>query len=129
MIRKCPNHGINKSMQVQYFYIRLNPTYRMSVDKASNGSIILKSPNEVEELYGTMIANNALCPFRRATYKKLSGIHEIDAISKLLEQIFSLEKNVIDHLTLKNPSNVLQIKLCYGIRGRAYNSGKCLISS
>lgn len=84
----------------------------MLVDKASNGSIILKSPNEVEELYETMVANNALCPFRRATYKKLTGIHEIDAISKLLEQIFSLEKNVIDHLTLKNPSNVLQIKFC-----------------
>lgn len=53
----------------------------------------LKSPNEVEELYEKLAANNAFS--KKGPYKKPLGIHEIDNISKLLAQIYSLEKKVI----------------------------------
>lgn len=49
--QKCPNHGIKKNLQVQYFHTGLNPSCHIPVDATSNGSITLKSPNEVEELY------------------------------------------------------------------------------
>lgn len=130
LIRKCHNHGIKKNLQVQYFYTSLNPACRILVDAPSNGSITLESPNEVEELYETMTANNALWPSEISTHKKHTGLHEVDVFSALSAQMSALEKKVVDHLTTRGSAKAVQTKfLVCGICGGAHNSGKCHMAS
>ncbi|KAL2525542.1 Uncharacterized protein Adt_10596 [Abeliophyllum distichum] len=46
LLRKCPNHGIKKGLQAQYFYSGLSSQSKSIVDSSANGSIANKNVNE-----------------------------------------------------------------------------------
>ncbi|KAL2541849.1 Nucleic acid-binding [Abeliophyllum distichum] len=54
LLRNCPIHGFLLAAQNHYFYSRLAPTSRSSVDYAIGGSIQNRSVGDLHDLYETM---------------------------------------------------------------------------
>ncbi|XP_062075573.1 uncharacterized protein LOC133779655 [Humulus lupulus] len=78
LIRKCPHHGIEKWMLVHNFYNGLCGTTRTLIDAAA----------------GEMAMNNQQWPSERSSSRKVAGMYEVDAISKLTAQVEALTKQL-----------------------------------
>ncbi|XP_062103987.1 uncharacterized protein LOC133815123 [Humulus lupulus] len=94
LIRKCPHHGIERWMLVHNFYNGLCGTTRTLIDAAAGGAFMRKSANEAYDLLEEMANNNQQWPSERGNSKKVAGLHEIDAISKLTAQVEALTKQL-----------------------------------
>ncbi|KAI5312953.1 hypothetical protein L3X38_042127 [Prunus dulcis] len=94
MLRKCPHHALPTCMQIQSFYNGLNSTSRTMIDAAAEGVLMEKHRNEAHNLLEEMAFNNYQWSSERSTPKK-DGIHEIDTISTLTEQISTFLNNLV----------------------------------
>lgn len=52
-----PNHQISDALLIQYFYERLVPSDRSTIDAASGGTVVNKTPMEAKALISTMAEN------------------------------------------------------------------------
>ncbi|XP_060969464.1 uncharacterized protein LOC115710689 [Cannabis sativa] len=86
LLRKCPNHGIEKWLQVHNFYNGLMNETRTLIDAADGGAFMRKSANEAFELLEEMAMTNQQWSTERGPSKKVAGMHEVDAITKLTAQ-------------------------------------------
>ncbi|XP_062093867.1 uncharacterized protein LOC133799894 [Humulus lupulus] len=77
LLRKFPHHGIPHCIQMETFYNGLNAHTRMVVDASANGALLAKSYNE----WPTS---------KFSTSRKVAGIHDVDAITSLVAQVFSI---------------------------------------
>ncbi|OMO99627.1 Retrotransposon gag protein [Corchorus capsularis] len=84
----CPNHQINEQLLIQYFYEGLLPFDRSSIDSASGGAFIDKTPAEAWSLVENMAANTQQFgsreDFSREGPKR--RINEVSTYSTSLEQ-------------------------------------------
>ncbi|CAL9018386.1 unnamed protein product [Prunus brigantina] len=80
-------------MQVQALYNGLNNTSKTIIDAAFGGALMGKTKTEVYNWLEEMASNNYQRPSERSTPKK-AGIHEIDTIFTLTEQISTLSKQL-----------------------------------
>ncbi|XP_062109879.1 uncharacterized protein LOC133821751 [Humulus lupulus] len=94
LIRRCPHHGIERWMLVHNFYNGLCGTTRTLIDAAAGGAFMRKSANEAYDLLEEMAINNQQWPSERGNSKKVAGLHEIDAISKVTAQVEALTKQL-----------------------------------
>ncbi|XP_062089006.1 uncharacterized protein LOC133795570 [Humulus lupulus] len=94
LIRKCPHHGIEKWMLVHNFYNGLGGTTRTLIDAAAGGAFMRKSANEAYDLLEEMAMNNQQWPSERSSSRKVAGMYEVDAISKLTAQVEALTKQL-----------------------------------
>ncbi|XP_062114643.1 uncharacterized protein LOC133825757 [Humulus lupulus] len=94
LIRKCPHHGIEKWMLVHNFYNGLCGTTRTLIDAAAGGASMRKSANEAYDLLEEMTMNNQQWPSERSSSRKVAGMYEVDAISKLTAQVEALTKQL-----------------------------------
>ncbi|KAM6548261.1 hypothetical protein CsatB_019937 [Cannabis sativa] len=92
LIRKCPHHGIEKWMLVHNFYNGLVGNTRTLIDAAAGGAFMRKSANEAYDLLEEMALNNQQWPTERSQTKKVAGVLEVDAITKLTAQVEALTK-------------------------------------
>ncbi|XP_060961611.1 uncharacterized protein LOC133031876 [Cannabis sativa] len=92
LIRKCPHHGIEKWMLVHNFYNGLVGNTRTLIDAAAGGAFMRKSVNEAYDLLEEMALNNQQWPTERSQTKKVAGVLEVDAITKLTTQVEALTK-------------------------------------
>ncbi|KAM6580981.1 hypothetical protein CsatA_004755 [Cannabis sativa] len=92
LIRKCPHHGIEKWMLVHNFYNGLVENIRTLIDAAAGGAFMRKSANEAYDLLEEMALNNQQWPTERSQSKKVAGVLEVDAITKLTAQVEALTK-------------------------------------
>ncbi|XP_030477994.1 uncharacterized protein LOC115695036 [Cannabis sativa] len=92
LLRKCPNHGIEKWLKVHNFYNGLMNETRTLIDTAAGGAFIRKSANEAFELLEEMAMTNQQWSTERGPSKKVAGIYEVDAITKLTTQVDALTK-------------------------------------
>ncbi|XP_062088678.1 uncharacterized protein LOC133795238 [Humulus lupulus] len=94
LIRKCPHHEIEKWMLVHNFYNELCGTTRTLIDAAAGGAFMRKSTNEAYDLLEEMAMNNQQWPSERSSSRKVAGMYEVDAISKLTAQVEALTKQL-----------------------------------
>ncbi|XP_060965239.1 uncharacterized protein LOC133034212 [Cannabis sativa] len=94
LLRKYPNHGIEKWLQVHNFYNGLVNNTRTLIDVAVGGAFMRKSANEAFELLEEMAITNQQWSTERGHSKKVIGMHEVDAITKLTTQVEALTKLV-----------------------------------
>ncbi|XP_060963430.1 uncharacterized protein LOC133032939 [Cannabis sativa] len=83
LLRKCPNHGIEKWLQVHNFYTGLLNNTRTLIDVAAGGAFMRKSANEAFELLEEMAITNQQWSIEKGPTKKVAGMQEVDAITKL----------------------------------------------
>ncbi|XP_022863622.1 uncharacterized protein LOC111383715 [Olea europaea var. sylvestris] len=80
LLCQCPQHGLQKWLQVQYFYIGLNPTSRANVDFACDGSITKRTTDQLAALAKKVDQMNAIQIVRQKC-KHRGGNHEsVDCI-------------------------------------------------
>ncbi|KAG9453456.1 hypothetical protein H6P81_006360 [Aristolochia fimbriata] len=63
LLRKCPNHGIPRWMQMEIFYHGITVSTRSLIDVAAGGTMNKKTPNEVYELIEEMASNMCNDPY------------------------------------------------------------------
>ncbi|XP_060968298.1 uncharacterized protein LOC115704515 [Cannabis sativa] len=110
LLRKCPNHGIEKWLQVHNFYTGLLNNTRTLIDAAAGGAFMRKSANEAFELLEEMAITNQQWSTEKGPTKKVAGMQEVDAITKLTAQVEALTKLV----TAQAKQAQVVCKLCGG---------------
>ncbi|KAM6559046.1 hypothetical protein CsatA_028285 [Cannabis sativa] len=106
LLRKCPNHGIGRWLQVRNFYTRLMSNSQTLIDVAAGGTFTRKSTNEAFELLEEMAITNQQWSTERGPTKKVVGIHEVDAITKLTTQVEALTKLLVAQNTNRAQDNL-----------------------
>ncbi|KAG9458218.1 hypothetical protein H6P81_002726 [Aristolochia fimbriata] len=116
LIRKCPNHGIPRWMQMEIFYNGITVSTRTLIDAAVGGTMNKKTPNEVYELIEEMTSNMYQYPVERSARGRVASIHNVDHVLALQAQVESLTKQLSK---LYTPSLVAQI---YDMSNDPYNN-------
>ncbi|KAG9453559.1 hypothetical protein H6P81_006463 [Aristolochia fimbriata] len=112
LLRKCPNHGIPRWMQMEIFYNGITVLTRSLIDVAAGGTMNKKTPNEVYELIEEMTSNTYQYPVERSARGRVSAVHNVDHVLALQAQVESLTKQM---KKLHTPSLVAQIcDMCGG---------------
>lgn len=93
--RQCPHHGIPEWLLIQTFYNGLKHEVRSSIDAASGGTFMAKTPEAAKTLLDDMAANNYLNDWSisRGAPKK-GGKYEVDAIATLTNTVQVLAAKV-----------------------------------
>ncbi|KAG9442207.1 hypothetical protein H6P81_018061 [Aristolochia fimbriata] len=112
LLRRCPNRGIPRWMQMEIFYNGITNSTRSLIDAAAGGTMNKKTPNEVYELIEEMASNMYQYPVERSARGRVAGIHNVDHVLALQAQVESLAKQLSK---LHTPSLVAQIcDMCGG---------------
>ncbi|XP_057248223.1 uncharacterized protein LOC125492319 [Beta vulgaris subsp. vulgaris] len=116
--RQCPHHGIPEWLLIQTFYNGLKHEVRSSIDAASGGTFMAKTPEAAKTLLDDMAANNYLNDWSisRGAPKK-GGKYEVDAIATLSNTVQVLAAKV-DQLSSRSIAPVCEI--CE-VQGHSFN--------
>ena len=85
-----PQHGYERSAQVQIFYNGLNYSTRALVDAACEGSITMKTSRKPNLMFEELVKKNYQPPSERGDGRKQGGTHEIDKMSSLETKLEAL---------------------------------------
>ncbi|XP_048498107.2 uncharacterized protein LOC125496634 [Beta vulgaris subsp. vulgaris] len=116
--RQCPHHGIPEWLLIQTFYNGLKHEVRSSIDAASGGTFMAKTPEDAKTLLDDMAANNYLNDWsvsRGAPTK--GGKYKVDAIATLTNTMQLLAAKV-DQLSSGPVAPVCEI--CE-VQGHSFN--------
>ena len=58
LLQKCPHHGFSDWLIVQIFYNGLSFSTKTTIDAAACGALMVKSPQETQDLIEEMATNN-----------------------------------------------------------------------
>ena len=58
LVWKVPNHGLPTWLEIQFFYNKLQPTTRMTMDAAAGGVLMSKDQDEAHTLLEEMASKN-----------------------------------------------------------------------
>ncbi|XP_075481081.1 uncharacterized protein LOC142521777 [Primulina tabacum] len=94
LLRKCPNHVFEDSVQIELFYNGLNGQTRGTVDAAAGGTIFVKSPEQAYDLLEQMTINSYQWPSERSGVKRTAGVYAVDPITSLTAQVFALTTQI-----------------------------------
>ncbi|KAM6601601.1 hypothetical protein CsatA_021210 [Cannabis sativa] len=86
LLRKCPNHGIEKWLQVHNFYNGLMNETRTLIDVAAGGVFMRKSANEAFELLEEMAMTNQQWSTERGPSKKVAAQENSPSTSEVKGQ-------------------------------------------
>ncbi|KAG9444969.1 hypothetical protein H6P81_016309 [Aristolochia fimbriata] len=112
LLRKCPNHGIPRWMQIEIFYNGITVLTRCLIDVVAGGTMNKKTPNEVYKLIEEMVSNMYQYPVERSARGRVAGVYNVDQVLALQAQVESLTKQLTK---LHTPSLVGQIcDMCGG---------------
>lgn len=85
MLRTCSHHEIPMRLLVETFYIGLIGPLRASIDVATGGMIMRKSPEEVYDLFEEIANSNYQWPMETSFMGK--GVHACDVVTVLTAKI------------------------------------------
>ncbi|KAG9458785.1 hypothetical protein H6P81_003293 [Aristolochia fimbriata] len=112
LLRKYPNHGIPRWMQMEIFYNEITVSTQSLIDAVAGGTMNKKTPTEVYELIEEMTSNMYQYPVERSARGRVSAVHNVDHVLALQAQVESLTKQL---KKLHTPSLVAQIcDMCGG---------------
>jgi len=105
LIRKISNHGLPEWLEIQLFYNELQINTKMMVDAAARGALMSKNRDDAYELLEEMVSNNYQWQTKRATPKKIPGMHEPNDITTIHVQLASLTNQLgaINHQQHPSP--------------------------
>ncbi|XP_054813362.1 uncharacterized protein LOC129314007 [Prosopis cineraria] len=90
LMKKCPNHGVDKWVVIQIFCNRLNPSSKAMVDSITNGGYRNVPVNEVFRLLDQLSANNTQNTDRRNTSMVTSA--KDDSSSQIVSILNAMNK-------------------------------------
>ncbi|XP_014496783.1 uncharacterized protein LOC106758366 [Vigna radiata var. radiata] len=95
----CPNHQLQDSLLITYFYEGLLQREKMLVDVAAGGSLMNKTPAEARQL----LSNMAGCSYQGSLYNKAAvTVSEIGAESKDLRELTQVMSQLVEKVMLLN---------------------------
>ncbi|WVZ21467.1 hypothetical protein V8G54_008789 [Vigna mungo] len=95
----CPNHQLQDSLLLTYFYEGLLQRERMLVDVAAGGSLMNKTPVEARQL----LSNMAECSYQGSIYNKVAvTVSEIGTESKDLRELTQVMSQLVEQVMLLN---------------------------
>ncbi|XP_022860306.1 uncharacterized protein LOC111380876 [Olea europaea var. sylvestris] len=106
LLRRCPQHGFQKWMQIEIFYNGLNGQTRTMVDAAAGGILMAKTAEAAYALLDDIATNSYQWPSERSGVKKVAGFHEVDPITALAAQVASLTNQIVTLTTQGNQQKV-----------------------
>ncbi|XP_075515499.1 uncharacterized protein LOC142550149 [Primulina tabacum] len=90
LLRRCPNHGFEDWVQIEWFYNGLNGQTRTTVDAAVGGTNFAKSPAQAYDLLEKMTINSYQWPSERSGVKRTAGVYAVDPITSFTAQVSAL---------------------------------------
>ncbi len=91
LLRCCPMHDIQPETQIEIFYNGLNSHIRNLVDASANGPLLDCTYNDAMRARERIAQNDYQYPISRVVQAKTTpGVIELDAITALSAQVFSL---------------------------------------
>ncbi|XP_022880768.1 uncharacterized protein LOC111398040 [Olea europaea var. sylvestris] len=125
--RKYPNLDIPKQAQQYLFYYGLKQEFRNMIDASAGGSVIKLDVDEAYDLYEKIAENQSMWPTDREAPRKTSGLHNVDAVTALADQMEVLTMKM-DNLS-KSVNMVHQSPpVCEGC-GADHASTRCPLAS
>ncbi|XP_022863452.1 uncharacterized protein LOC111383569 [Olea europaea var. sylvestris] len=106
LLRRCPQHGFQKWVQIEIFYNGLNGQTRTMVDAAAGGILMAKIAEAAYALLDDIANNSYQWPSERSGVKKVAGLHEVDPITALAAQVASLTNQIVTLTTQGNKQKV-----------------------
>ncbi|XP_022874214.1 uncharacterized protein LOC111393042 [Olea europaea var. sylvestris] len=106
LLRRYPQHGFQKWVQIEIFYNGLNGQTRTMVDVAAGGILMAKIAEAAYALLDDIATNSYQWPSERLSVKKAAGLHEVDPITALAAQVASLTNQIVTLTTLGNQQKV-----------------------
>ena len=94
LLRKFPNHNLPKWMQVHHFYNGLSVPIRTLIDASMGGVILRKNEVEAYQILENIALKNFQWPTEITVPKKVARVHDLDAITNLAAEIYSLSKQL-----------------------------------
>ncbi|XP_022883666.1 uncharacterized protein LOC111400483 [Olea europaea var. sylvestris] len=107
LLRRCPQHGFQKWVQIEIFYNGLNGQTRIMVDAAAGGILMAKIAEAAYALLDDIATNSYQWPSERSGVKKVAGLHEVDPITALAAQVASLTNQIVTLTTQGNQQKVV----------------------
>ncbi|XP_022897631.1 uncharacterized protein LOC111411323 [Olea europaea var. sylvestris] len=106
LLRRCPQHGFQKWVQIEIFYNGLNGQTRTMVDAAARGILMAKTAEDAYALLDDIATNSYQWLSKRSGVKKVVGLHEVDPITVLAAQVASLTNQIVTLTTQGNQQKV-----------------------
>ncbi|XP_014502925.1 uncharacterized protein LOC106763233 [Vigna radiata var. radiata] len=95
----CPNHQLQDSLLLTYFYEGLLQRERMLIDVAAGGSLMNKTPAEAKQL----LSNMAECSYQGSLYNKAAEtVPESRTESKDLRELTQVMSQLVEKVKLLN---------------------------
>ncbi|WVZ25414.1 hypothetical protein V8G54_003958 [Vigna mungo] len=115
----CPNHQLQESLLLTYFYEGLVRRERMLVDVAAGGSLMNKTPAEAMQL----LSNMAECSYQGSLYNKVDvHVPVIGAKSKDLRELTQVMSQLVEKVMLLNQEPVEDKMTTSGVLDWSENS-------
>ncbi|XP_022868533.1 uncharacterized protein LOC111388104 [Olea europaea var. sylvestris] len=106
LLRRCPQYGFQKWVQIEIFYNGLNGQTRTMVDVVAGGILMAKTAEAAYALLDDIATNSYQWPSERSGVKKVAGLHEVDPITALAAQVSSLTNQIVTLTTQGNQQKV-----------------------
>ncbi|XP_022889000.1 uncharacterized protein LOC111404422 [Olea europaea var. sylvestris] len=92
--RKCPNLDVPKLAQIYLFYNGPRVEFRNIVDAFAGGSILTIEVDDAHNLFERIAENQANWLTDRKAPRKISGLHNVDAVTALAAQMEAITKKL-----------------------------------
>ncbi|GAU26698.1 hypothetical protein TSUD_314750 [Trifolium subterraneum] len=109
-LKKCPNHGLDNTTQMQHFTQGLRPQTRMLLDASAGGSLRNKVESQARELIENMAQNEYRVQNDRGPKKK-PGMLELDTWTALLAGQSKMSNNIESLLKIFTNQSVSQAQV------------------
>ena len=111
LVHSCPNHNYTTTSLVQFFYDGLQPSLKISIDAAAQGSIFKLLPMEGWNLLSTMATNNQ--QFYSRDSPSVSEVATFSGQDKLYN-MFDMLKNRMDKFEEKSSRPLHAVNMSQG---------------
>ncbi|CAI9753560.1 unnamed protein product [Fraxinus pennsylvanica] len=93
LLCQCLQHGLQKWLREQYFYIGLNPISKANIDYVYENSI-KRTTDQVYQITEDLAFTSRLWPNERTSGKRAIGVFEVDSLIAISVQLTSLVQKV-----------------------------------
>ncbi|XP_073124801.1 uncharacterized protein [Henckelia pumila] len=125
LLRRCPHHVLSVWIQVQTFYNGLFSANRSTIDAASRGTIMRKTPEEAYELLEDIASHTYQLQSDRNIPKRPAGVHQIDEFTAISGQLEALNKKINRMSVIAMQVQTITCYLC----GGNHHSTECQVGN
>ncbi|KAJ8768975.1 hypothetical protein K2173_023970 [Erythroxylum novogranatense] len=131
MLTQCPSHGLSTWQQFNTFYTGMNPSTRSTIDTATGGSLMRKTPDQAYRLIDKMATSSFQYHSERHS-KRPTGARVVDNTVVLSAQMDVLMKkldNLMHSVRGGASSSLRSCAVCEHCGGDSHASSECQVGN